>query len=48
MLRKYRRPAFALGLVAAVALLLAIVAGVSNAPQVPPSRARSSSAIRTG
>ena len=34
MLRKYRRPAFALGLVAAVALLLAIVAGVSNAPQV--------------
>ena len=34
MLRKYRRPAFALGLVAAVALLLAIVAGVSNTPQV--------------
>jgi hypothetical protein len=30
MLRRYRRPAFALGLVAATAVLLAAVAGVSN------------------
>ena len=30
MLRKYRRPAFALGLVAIVAAALAVVAGVSG------------------
>ena len=34
MSRKYRRPAFALGLVAAVAVLLAVVAGVSNPPLI--------------
>ena len=32
MLRRYRRPAFALGLVAATAVLLAVVAGISNPP----------------
>jgi len=34
MLRKYRRPAFALGLVAAAAVLVAVVAGVSNPPLI--------------